>query len=524
MAYPGAGRIRFGCREFPVLGEKGRILSDLATYAGTGDFALQDGPLAEASFREPGSVLVLSDGSEIVSDTRSQVIRRIQEGKVSTLTGVTVEKDSRGFPVGGLLDGPSGASLFREPEGLAADASGRLYVADPGNHAVRVVRPDGKVSTLAGNGQAGLSDGIGGEARFNHPRDVAVTADGVVYVADTLNHAIRRIDPSGKVTTLNHPSSRVVEAVPGKPQFAGNYRDGRLDQAEFNEPSGLVLDAKGNLYVSDTGNQRIRYIDLRTGTVTTAAGGETGGSRSLYGKDALYAEGDFADGPAGDAKFHSPRGLALDAAGALLIADSLNHSIRRFADGRVTTIAGEREQFVGELDGIEESGELHLPADVAVRADGSLLVADSYNNKLRQITYYSLPAAGAGSSSLRIAVGEKTLSLEAEPELTDGRTMVPVRQVAESLGYRVDYLHDGRRVRLTRGSRSLEFAIGQKAISVQEGDRPKEIHTMDTAPYLSKDRTFVPVRFFAEEAGFDVQWLGTEKLVIIRDPYGMMPR
>lgn len=189
------------------------------------------------------------------------------------------------------MDGASDLSLFSGPQGIATDAQGNVYVADTGNHSIRKIDPSGNVSTIAGDGVLGKEDGPGSKARFNSPLDVAVAADGTVYVADTLNHAIRSISPSGQVTTLNAASGRAVEVSPGQAAPAGDFADGALAQAKFNEPSGLALDGKGNLYVSDAGNQRIRYIDLQQGTVTTAAG--SGKAEAL--KD-LYVPGGFATG------------------------------------------------------------------------------------------------------------------------------------------------------------------------------------------------------------------------------------
>lgn len=158
-----------------------------------------------------------------------------------------------------------------------------MYVADSANNAVRKVDTNGQVTTLGGNGVPGKKDGKGADASFNHPSDVAVTADGIVYVADSLNHVIRKIATDGTVSTLNAASTRTILIRPGEASFAGEYQDGSLSEAKFNEPAGLTLDSKGNLYVSDTGNQRVRYIDLQAGTVKTVAG-----STPLLSNNTIY--------------------------------------------------------------------------------------------------------------------------------------------------------------------------------------------------------------------------------------------
>ena len=182
---------------------------------------------------------------------------------------------------------------------LAVDAKGNVYVADSGNNAIRKVDMNGNVSTL--QEMAFLETRMVKVRRpaFNHPSDVAVAADGTVYVADSLNHAIRKIAVDGNVSTLTAAVSRVIQIRPGEASFAGDYHDGSLSTATFNEPSGLALDSKGNLYVSDTGNQRIRYIDLASRDCDDDCWIDTSISTStIYEKNELYAGGDFADGDA----------------------------------------------------------------------------------------------------------------------------------------------------------------------------------------------------------------------------------
>lgn len=500
-----------------AVGGEGQLLSQVSTTAGKGDLGETNGKAAEATFRAPWSLLPLADGSVLIADARSHLIRKLTGTDVSTYAGITISKDAYMYPIGGLLDGKTTTAVFQQPKGLAADAAGNVYVADTENHAIRKIDTIGNVTTFAGNGVLGSADGKGKQASFHSPQDVAVATDGTVYVADTLNHAIRQIAPDGTVKTLNALSSRAVEVVPGQVVPAGDFADGPLASAKFNEPTGLAIDAKGNLYVSDSGNQLIRYIDLTAKTVSTVAGSPT----VSYAKSDLYALGDFVDGDAAQAKFDFPRGLAVTAEGGLLIADSLNHSIRYLKDGVVRTIAGEKDTAEGSVDGTERSAELHHPSDVAVLADGSLLVADAYNNKIRKITFYELPAGITADDSIKVVYADKKIEFEAPPEISNDRTMVPVRSITEALGFEVRFNENTETgeqlVDLIKGGTSIRLTIGKDELQKTVSGGTPTAKTIDVAPYIKSDLTYVPVRFFAEELGLDVQWNDATRTVILRD-------
>jgi sugar lactone lactonase YvrE len=502
-----------------LLSSNGQILADVSTLAGIGDFEDKSGDVLSAAFRAPGSVIQLSDGSILVADTRNHLIRKISGGKVTTFAGpeIVVSKNSQGFPTGGLLDGKSTESFFNEPTGLAVDAKGNVYVADSANNTIRKVDSYGQVSTLAGNGAPGSKDGKGAEASFNHPSDIAVTADGIVYVADSLNHVIRKISTDGNVSTLNAASNRAIQIRPGEASFAGEYQDGSLASAKFNEPAGLVLDNKGNLYVSDTGNQRIRYIDLQAGTVTTFAGSTPVlGNNTIYDKNELYAGGDFADGDALKAKFDFPKGLAVTSEGGVLIADSLNHAIRYLLNGKVTTIAGTVQ--TGETDGVEQAAEFYNPSDVLVTAQGNIVVADASNNKIRKIAPYQLPAGLEKNDQVKVVNGDKVISFDAQPEIQGGRTMVPVRAISETFGYEVKYIELAGKsiVQLIKGDITVELTIGETGVVRKQVGQADIKQATDASPYVKQDRTYVPVRFFAEQIGLDVQWDAAHQTAILR--------
>ncbi|MFL6660139.1 MAG: NHL repeat-containing protein [Massilia sp.] len=238
---------------------------------------------------------------------------------------------------------------FADPFGVAVDAAGNAYLADAGerNQIIRIA-PDGVRSVLAGQGE-GYADGSGAAASFNSPSGIALDKAGNLYVADTGNHAIRKITPQGVVSTL---------AGSGAPGFA----DGAGKQAQFNGPIGIAVDKGGNVYVSDTYNDRLRKITPE-GVVSTIAGGAAPG---------------FADGLAGAAAFDTPTGLALDAAGNLYIADTQNGAIRKLSpNGQVSTLARSDDEAEDPL--------LRRPLSLAVTHDGFLYVGDMARGRLLQL-------------------------------------------------------------------------------------------------------------------------------------------
>lgn len=492
-------------------GANGQVLTSLSTQAGITGLGSENGAGLSASFRIPSGLAVLPDGAVLISDTRNHEIRKWTGGQVSVYAGAFFEMNDKGFPKGSLLDGKSDLSLFQEPQGIAVDGKGNVYVADSGNHAIRKIDASGQVTTIAGNGVLGKSDGKGKEAAFYHPMDVAVAADGTLYVADTLNHLIRSISPAGEVKTLNAVSTRVVEVTPGQVVPAGDFADGDLNNAKFNEPSAIALDAKGNLYVSDSGNQRIRYVDLEKGLVTTVAGAGTSA-----GKSDLYAPGGYEDGEALKAQFNFPMGIALSSEGGLLIADSQNHSVRYLLDGKVITLAGMKNQTTGYMDGIEGNAGLNRPTDVAPLPDGSIMVADSYNNKLRKISLYQLPSNLPQDNNIKVVVDQKWIEFDAAPEIVNDRTMVPVRAITEALGYTVTFNDENRAVQLSKNGVTVELYIDRTGVKRMEQGKEAVVKATDVEPYIKQDRTYVPIRFFAEEIGLDVQWNDAARTAILR--------
>jgi sugar lactone lactonase YvrE len=497
-------------------GSNNEILSKITTFAGSGEFSDVNGGALDASFREPHRIAVLSDGSVLVSDKRNHLIRKISNEEVITYAGFTLELNELGYPLGGRNDDSKEKAIFSSPAGMAVDETGHIYLADAENHAIRKIDTDGNVTTLAGNGLIGEEDGIGEAARFHQPLDVAVAKDGTIYVADTLNHLIRRITPAGEVTTLNALSDRTVQLVEGSVEPVGDYQDGKLKEAKFNEPSGIAIDNAGNLFISDTGNRLIRYIDFSAGTVSTVAGFKQSGD-SIYAENAVNAEGGYLDGTTSEAKFLSPKGIALTSEGGLLIADTLNHSIRYLIDGQVMTLAGDPSQEFGEADGINGHNSLFYPTDVAVLPNGSVLIADSYNDLIRQFKLYRLPAHLPQNNEVKVVLNDEIILFDTEPELVKGRTMIPVRALTEEMGYLVEFDAGKQAVYLTNGDIRIVLFVGQLTMTIEQEGKDKVEKEIDAAPYIKNGRTYAPIRFFSEEFGLDVQWSQSHKTVILRN-------
>ncbi|KAF1712700.1 gluconolaconase [Pseudoxanthomonas kalamensis DSM 18571] len=306
-------------------------LAQLQLEAGDGVGGWRDGAALQARFDDPWGLALAADGSLYVADAGdNNRIRRIAvDGNVTTLAG-----GGEGF-----VDGSGAAARFNTPSGLALDAAGNLYVADTGNHAIRKVSPDDIVTTLAGDGQPGERDGIGAQARFNGPMGVAVDAVGNVYVADTYNDRIRRIDAQGRVSTM---------AGGGGP---GQW-DGIGAEARFDTPTALTLDADGNLWVADTGNSTLRRI---------AAGDGWAGTPFLPPLD-------------GPPLVRRPLGLVLTEDGTIYASEM---------SGRVVQIS--RSGVRHELIGAEPSQRLSRPAGLVLAVDGSLRVADAGSHRVHRI-------------------------------------------------------------------------------------------------------------------------------------------
>jgi len=378
-----------------------------------------------------------------------------------------------GDGVDGLRDGPAAQARWSDPWGIAVDAHGVLYVADAGDsNRIRRIAADGVVSTVAG-GREGFADGVGTAAAFNTPSGLALDNAGNLYVADTGNHAIRKITPQGVVTT-----------------FAGTgtagYRDGAAAQAQFDAPIGVAVDNAGKVYVADTYNDRIRVIGL-DGVVSTLAGSNAPG---------------YGDGVGSEASFDTPCAVAVDKSGTVWVADTGNGAIRRVArDGKVDTFArattlGDKVLlrrplslalthddylYVGDmahgmvlqfapdaqiavLTGTSSDGDRFVrPAGIALGAAGALRLSDAASHRVHEIR----PAAATPTVQPPEPIGPAP---DAPPPDTGGRWPVRPQNVRHEIvgtvgeargayhGDALDHLHDGLDIHNNVGAAVLAIA------------------------------------------------------------------
>jgi sugar lactone lactonase YvrE len=325
----------------------------VTTLAGSASAGSADGQGTAARFSIPISVALDSSGNAYIADSANSTIRKVSpSGASSTLAGLA------GTP--GSTNGLGTNALFSGPQGTAVDTNGNVYVTDTGNHTIRKITSAGVVTTFAGYpGFTNNMDGSGTNASFYFPEGIANDSSGNLYVTDTGNSTVRKITSAGAVTTLAG--------------LAGSYgsADGTNSAARFNGPTGIAVDASGNLYVADTFNHTIRKITV-SGSCSTLAG-----LAGTYGS---------ADGTNTSALFYLPQGIALDGFGNIYVADTGNNTIRKLSPSGtnwvVTTAAG-FAGITGATDGAAASARFFQPAGMAFNAAGILLVADSGNNTLR---------------------------------------------------------------------------------------------------------------------------------------------
>jgi DNA-binding beta-propeller fold protein YncE len=332
-----------------------------------------------------------ANGTVYVSDTGANEVAAVANGATTAFAGSLTAFGEHGD------GGQATAGSLYHPGGTAVDAKGDLFIADSGDNVIRQVTPAGVISRIAGSGIAGL--GFAGPFGFpaklsslDHPQNVAVNAAGDVFVADTYNNRVVKVTPQGQVSAV---------AGDGAAGYSG---DGRLAAfAELNSPTGVAVDAQGNLYIADSANNVIRRVDAKTGIITTVAG-DYAADKASDGLGGFSGDG----GPATSAQLNDPQGVAVDGAGDLFIADTFNNAIRQVTPaGVITTVvnaagaAGAAPAPGGESSGkAPTASKLNTPYGLAIdQSTDTVYVADTDNSKIAAVTGLAQPGDIAGPTA-----------------------------------------------------------------------------------------------------------------------------
>jgi len=326
-----------------------------------------NGPATQAVLFQPSGAAIDIDGALFISDVIDNRIRRVApNGIITTFAGT----GALGSPA--ASGGAAIASNLGRPRGMAFDRNRNLFVASSWGGSVFRITPAGAISVFAGGATIGFS-GDGGQAtaaRLNVPYGVAVDRNDNVYIADSGNNRVRRVDPRGVITTV---------AGAGQAGFSGD--GGAAFAAQLNSPRAVAVDGQGNLYIADSGNHRVRRVGS-DGVIRTVAG--TG-----------VAGGAGVGGPGAAAQLWSPSGLVFDSTGNLIIASSGNSVVRILTpDGTLNALAGiPGSGFAGD-GGPAQEARLANPVGVAVSPDGSIFIADQNNERIRKLALIRLTAEG----------------------------------------------------------------------------------------------------------------------------------
>jgi len=336
-------------------GCNGGVVTTFVGSGASGTAGNPNGTGLAAILDTPSGIAIDSSGNFYMTEGLGQRIRKITPAGVVTTPAGPLVASSPGY-----ADGTGTAASFNYPSAVAADsASGNIYVTDWGNDRIRKITPAGVVTTIAGATSPtasvyGYVNGTGNVVRFNSVAGLAVDSSGDIYISDSANARIRKMTPSGVVTT-----------------FAGSGTSAHVDGtgvgASFSGPGGMTIDASNNLYVID-GSARIRKI-TPAGVVTTIGGPWGNG---------------YSDGAGAAASFKSPMGIAVAPSGYMYVADMMNHRIRKVSPtGVVTTLAGSGTNTFA--NGVSTAASFDYPVGVVLDAEGSVYVADMRNHRIRKI-------------------------------------------------------------------------------------------------------------------------------------------
>ncbi len=470
---------------------------EITTVAGNGSsgYSGDGGPATSAELCSPGGVAVDAAGNLYIADAGIDCVRKVNSsGIITTVAG--------GGPMNSGDGGPATSAGLLQPFGVAVDTSGNLYIADTLDDRVRKVNASGIITTVAGSGMyVSMYTGDGGPATKAtiYPKSVAVDRSGNLYIAETTDNRICKVDKSGTITTV---------AGNGAEGYSGD--GGPATSASLNYPLGVAVDTSGNLYITDTGNNCVRKVDSY-GIITTVAG--------------YWAKGYSGDhGPAIRAMLNYPTSVAVDTSGNLYIADMNNYRVRKVdTSGTITTVAGNGIPNYSGDGGQAVNAELCYPYGVAVDTFGNLYIIDT--DAIRKVTAPIPSSSATGQTAIIFTVGQKSytvggqsFAMDTSTFISNGHVFVPVRYLADALGGQVSRgwgVLEGsdtivQKVSISRGGTTAELTIGSNTmgLTISGGNEATVTKTsqLDVAPVIINGRTFLPVRYITDVFGCTISW------------------
>jgi sugar lactone lactonase YvrE len=417
------------------------LLTRVAGAASNGSPAARERGGAGAPLNSPQGLAFDKAGNLYIAESGANRVRKLSaDGTMTTVAG----NGTAGYAGDGAL---ASEAQLSHPTGIAIDSAGNLYIADRGNYRIRMVSAGGIITTVAGNGQTGpYGLGDGGQAtnaEISFAEGVAVDSHGNLYIADRMNSRVRMVDANGVITT-----------VAGDGTFAYGGDGGTATAAQLNQPSAVAVDSAGNIYIADSGNNRIRVVPT-SGTISTFAGtgiqgysGDGGqatgaqiaawgvtvdlaGNLYLYGGDSrmrkVWADGVIGTMEGGGSlpgssialrtQLQYPEGLASDANGNVYFAEAGNHVVRKLsANGTLAVVAGNGMPGYSGDGGSATGAQLNSPAAVAIDASGNLYISDYGNNVVRKVgTDHTIGTIAGGGTSVCPANGAPTTAQLLDP-------------------------------------------------------------------------------------------------------------